>query len=388
MNYDCISADCHIDLSWLPPDLFTRNARRSLVGSMPSVTDSADGPVWANDRGAQFGLVCGVGASGRKYVPGQLRYRVDRMAGEGLYDEASRKSRRLTDPHQRVKDQNRDGVQAEVLYGILNAVNSMEDPRAAAEMARIYNDWLAEFCAVYPQRLIGLAVIPSTDLDLAIEELRRVARMGFRGVEIACARATVPFFEKFWEPFWTALDEYQLPVHFHATPTALKQGARAPRGPGHWSKEEEGAASAVQIAAIQLGSVDYLTSIIFGGALERHPGMRVVFGESGIGWIPYILDRMDFGWEDKFRNVLGLKMKPSEYWKRQCRATFQYDEAGVRLIDVLGEDTLMWGSDFPHPDGVWPDSQQYIREQFAHLPSATRRKVICDNAATTYGLTG
>jgi predicted TIM-barrel fold metal-dependent hydrolase len=94
---------------------------------------------------------------------------------------------------------------------------------------------------------------------------------------------------------------------------------------------------------------------------------------------------MDFEWEDRFHD-LGLKMKPSDYWKRQCKATFQYDPIGAKLVDDIGVETLMWGSDYPHGDGVWPDSDKYIKEQFGHLPADVVHKITCENAAKFYGL--
>jgi predicted TIM-barrel fold metal-dependent hydrolase len=128
---------------------------------------------------------------------------------------------------------------------------------------------------------------------------------------------------------------------------------------------------------------EVLLSVIFSGVLERHPGIKLVIGEAGTGWIPYILQRMDAEWEDQFKE-LDLKMPPSEYWRRQCYATYQSDPIGVKLLDELGEDNIMWGSDFPHPDGVWPDSQEYIERELGHLPAATRKKIVCDNAAKLY----
>jgi predicted TIM-barrel fold metal-dependent hydrolase len=124
--------------------------------------------------------------------------------------------------------------------------------------------------------------------------------------------------------------------------------------------------------------------MIFSGALERYPGLKVVLGEAGIGWIPYVLWRMDAEWEDQFKD-LALTMSPSGYWHRQCWATYQTDPIGVKLLDELGADRVMWGSDFPHPDGVWPDSQEFIQRELGHLPAATRHKVVCDNAARLYG---
>jgi len=127
-----------------------------------------------------------------------------------------------------------------------------------------------------------------------------------------------------------------------------------------------------------------LMSLIYGGVLERYPDMKVVIGESGIGWIPYILDRMDAEWEDQFKD-LGLSLPPSDYWRRQCKATYQTDRIGIKLLDDIGVDNVMWGSDFPHPDGVWPDSREVIQRELGHLPAGVRRKIVCDNAGGFYG---
>ena len=103
MRYTRISADCHIDLPWLPPDLFASNASTAMKDRMPYVTEGPDGPYWTSKNGLSFGLACGVGPSGQKYVPGQ-NYRVDKMAATGLYEDAKRGIRRVIDPHLRVKD--------------------------------------------------------------------------------------------------------------------------------------------------------------------------------------------------------------------------------------------------------------------------------------------
>src|SRR5438552_2927641 len=262
MRYERISADCHIDLCQLPPDLFTSNASAALRDRMPYVTDSPKGKMWVSKNGGFFGLAGGMGSAGREYVPGQI-HRSDRMASTGLYEDGKKGIYRLSDPELRLKDQDRDGVQAEVLYGILGSTTRINDPEAAVEMIRIYNEWLAGFC-------------------------------------------------------------------------------------------------------------------------ERHSRITLVLGEGGIGWIPYILDRMDLEWEDQFKD-LGLRMAPSEYWRRQCKATFQSDKVGMKLLDELGIDNVMWASDFPHPDGIWPDSSEYIERELGHLPADVRRKIVCENAGKLYG---
>jgi len=107
------------------------------------------------------------------------------------------------------------------------------------------------------------------------------------------------------------------------------------------------------------------------GPYELHHGCTGV-RESGIGWLPYALDRMDFEYEGRFRDL--MKLRPSDYWRRQCKATFQFDPIGTKLVDDIGVETLMWGSDYPHTDGVWPESSKYIEEQFAGLaPKSSTR---------------
>ncbi len=377
MEYRVISADCHIDLPWLPPDLFIANASQALKGRMPYVTDGEKGPVWVSGNGAYFGLQNGMGSAGREYIPGQIQ-RSDRMAAEGLYEDGKNGTRRLTDPGLRIKDQDRDGIQAEVLFGILGAGARLNDGVAATEMMRIYNDWLADFCDSQPERFAGLASIPNHDVAAAAAEIERVVKRGaLRGLEVANSWDMAPLFDPNWDPLWQAVAESGLPLHFHTI------GAKSPDYESMQPLQGR-QAHAVHITGFQLGMARILMEIIYSGVLETYPSLNVVIAESGIGWIPYLLDRMDMEWEEQYKD-LTLKMKPSAYWHRQCRATYQSDETGLRLLDILGEDNIMWGSDFPHPDGVWPDSQSFIEKELGHLSEATRHKLICGNAAKLYG---
>jgi predicted TIM-barrel fold metal-dependent hydrolase len=397
MRYDAISADCHVDLIWLPPDLFTKSASPALRERMPYVTEGPNGPIWVTKKGANLGLVNGMGSAGRAYTPGKI-HRSDRMASTGLYDDGKKGIRRLTDPDLRVKDQDRDGVQAEVLYGILGATSRVNDPEAAVEMVRIYNDWLADFVEAKPGRFVGLAAIPNNPIEAAIAEVERVAKRGaLRGLDIANSADLKPLWDPYWNPLWDAIDATKLPLHFHTVsgyvPDHIRKimflggdpsRAKLPDAPDVPMPVAR-AAFASNITQFQMNMASILTSMIFAGIFERHQNMKLVLGESGIGWIPYVLQRMDSEWEDQFKD-LSLKMPPSEYWKRQCYATYQTDPVGVKLIDEMGADNIMWGSDFPHPDGIWPDSQEYIAKELGHLPADVRRKVICENAGRLYGL--
>jgi len=378
MNYTRISADCHIDLPMLAPDLFTSNAQAALKERMPYVTDGPDGPYWTCKNGGSFGLLNGVGPSGQKLVPGQNQ-RVDVMAATGFYEDGKKGHRHPTNPALRAKDMDRDGVQAEVIFGILGAATRLNDPAAANEMFRIYNDWLVDFCKHDPARFIGLACLPYGDIDAAVKEIHRVAKLGLRGVELSCSWDMEPMWHPMWEPLWKAIHEVDLPLHFHtfpAVPPSLLDKAFGPT---------RRAAFFTVVSGFQMNLVNILAAVIGAAVLERYPKVRISFGESGIGWIPYALERMDFEWEDRFRD-LGLKMKPSDYWRRQCKGTFQFDRIGGKLIDEMGVESIMWGSDYPHADGVWPESSKYIAEQFGHLPADVVHKITCENAGKFYRL--
>jgi predicted TIM-barrel fold metal-dependent hydrolase len=370
-----LSADGHIDLPCLPVDLFTEAAPAHLKARVPHVVERDGARVWVTGDGSYLGHVGGVGPHG---APRSFHTspRIERMAAEGLYDDQARGIMRTTIPELRAKDQDRDGVSGEVVYGILLTANNLKDPEAAAVVVRAYNDFLARFCAALPGRFAGIGCLSGTP-EQAAQEVRRCARLGLAGAELSLEFGMVPLWHEQWEPIWQAGAEAGIPIHLHSIgnpvdPRWMNSGKRILR-----------LMTASKTTAFQVPMLEVLGEVIWSGALERHPTLRVILGESGIGWLPYALERMDSEAE-QFRD-LGLRLKPSEYWRRQMAATFQDDQAGIDAIDRIGAETLMWGSDFPHPDGLWPDSREFIERQFAGLPPATRRKLLYDNAARIYG---
>ena len=196
-------------------------------------------------------------------------------------------------------------------------------------------------------------------------------------MELPLTEKGMPLWHDGWDALWQAAQETRTPIHLHTI------GGRVDTS---WVEGQQRYLKwlAAHMTCFQLSMATHLSAIIFGGALERFPGLVVVMAEAGLGWIPYLLERMDYEWEDQFQN-LELTMKPSDYWRRQMYASFQQDETGLELLDRIGADRIMWGSDFPHPDGVWPDSQSYIDKMLGHLPEATRRAIVYETAAGLYG---
>jgi predicted TIM-barrel fold metal-dependent hydrolase len=184
---------------------------------------------------------------------------------------------------------------------------------AAIEMYQIYNTWLADFCKHAPDRFIGLGSLTPFDLDAAVAEVRRAGTLGLKGLEFATSPDMIPLYDPRWEPLWQAVNDVALPMHFHTTGGGKVASRdhlplRAQRGVRSFG--------AARNRAVPDGDDLWWRA----GALSE---IRIVLGESGIGWIPYILDRMDYEYEDQFHNDRALSMKPSDYWKRQCRATFR-----------------------------------------------------------------
>src|SRR5207249_10471472 len=168
----------------------------------PYLSEGRRGMEWVTKNGASFGRDAGMGSAGRQYVPGAI-HRSDRMASTGLYEDGQKGVRRLPDPDLRLKEQDRDGVQAEVLYGILGATSRLNDNEAAGTMLRIYNDWLADFCGHHPERYAGLANIPNHSDEEAVTEIERVAKRGnVRGLAFDRSHEMTPLWVPWTIPIW------------------------------------------------------------------------------------------------------------------------------------------------------------------------------------------
>jgi predicted TIM-barrel fold metal-dependent hydrolase len=376
LTHPVISADGHIDLPLLPSDLFSQRAPVARRDRMPRVIERDDGAFWIDADGNQLAQVGGTGHTGKPYQRGESA-RFDRMNETGFWDDCARGITHPSDPALRLAAQDRDGIVGEVLYGVLGMANSIPDPEISAAVMRAYNDWLAEFCAHDPKRLVGVACLPSKNPEAAADEIRRCAANGLRAVEVALTHDLLPLWRQEFAPIWRAADETGAIVHLHTIgPPIDIRHATTDRERASWV--------GTWLTVFQLRMIERVAELIFGGVMHAHPNMRVVLGESGIGWLPYVLERMDDEWHERFTH-LELTMPPSGYWRRQMFATFQNDEAGLLLADRIGAHTLMWGNDFPHGDGVWPDSIAVIEKQFAEVPEATRRAVTYENAKALYG---
>ena len=374
MTYRIISADCHIDMTWMPGDLWIKNAPADFREQVPQVRETAEGPRWYAEE-KELGVFGGLGFGFDRVQRGYSKH-VEKMFEVGFYDGGPHP----TTPELRLKDQELDGIDAEVMYGILGIGMRMKDHDVIRFVYEIYNDWAADFCKTNPRRFVGLACIPNHDPQAAATELRRAAQLGLRGADFAVGTAVLPIWHAGWDPLWEAAQDCRMPISFHT----VGYPVREPSDPD-MARAYDLRYRATRTTMFQIAAAEFLAGIVFSGALDRFPGFRFVLGEAGVGWLPYILDRMDEEYDDRYYQ-LQLSLKPSELWRRQGYSTYQHEPSVATMIPLIGEDTIMWGSDYPHPDGIWPDSRKWIAADLAGVPEAVQRKIVCDNAGKLYGL--
>jgi predicted TIM-barrel fold metal-dependent hydrolase len=277
-----------------------------------------------------------------------------------------------------------EGAQPFPVAGTLG-MSIFATPNAELQQASfdVYNDWLAEYCRYDSRRLYGTGLISLEDVDQAVSRVAQLQQQGMRGLMIwGAAPADRPYSERSYDPFWAAAAEAEMPVSLHII--ASRGKLSSPYGEGNGGPALHPAVwYSVVISEIQ----ESLSTLIFGGVLERFPGLRIVSAENDVGWLPHFAYRMDHAY-DKFNAMWSdpLPMRPSEYMRRQIWATFQDDPIGPATHEFFGADNYMWASDFPHSDSTFPESHAFIERNFAGVPDEVRKHIVYDNAVRLYGM--
>jgi predicted TIM-barrel fold metal-dependent hydrolase len=370
-NYKIISADSHMVE---PPDLWTARLDKRFRDLAPHVED--------NEKGSFF-VAPGIPPSrvSLGFAAGRSGQELKEYFKKGTHAMARPSS---WDPVERIKDQDIDGVSAVVLYTTFGMpLFRLEDAELQRACFKVYNDWVAEFCSHAPTRLQAIGLISLEEIEPAIRELERCAKLGLKGGQIWGAPPPErPFWTAEYDPFWSVAEKLHVPLSLH-TGTGkerrdkTKAQRRAKRGPFMTRNYMNG------IQAIQRS----FTDIIFGGVLERFPRLMLISAENDSGWFPHYLYRLDHAFE-KFNAMSDepLPMAPSHYVRRQVMVTFQDDPIGPMTARFFGENNYMWASDFPHTDCTWPNSRNVIERDFADVPDPVRDKIVFGNAARVYGI--
>ena len=378
MANQLISCDDHMDLGQLPEDLWTTRLPPALRDRAPHIEERDGQAVWICD-GKVWGSWGGKPpATGNQRPVKPLYNSFDRA---GIYDQSER---RPAVAELRLADMDRDGVQTQVIFGPIFQI-STDDPVLRVACYRVYNDWLLDFCKAAPDRLLGVPMLPETPAGATEELLRLAAKGGVRQVTLMIANINPKLDDPAWEKLWTRARrdrDHPLLAHYRvsaiatrAPPARRRACSRTPNSSWRISSNRlsicSPGASSNAIRSSKSSSPRAAPAGCRGSSQEldyRH-------------W--RLWEAKEF-WADK--GGAELETKPSELFKRQIWATFQEDYAAMSLIPFFGEGHLLWASDYPHPDGVWPNSRAAIERQMASLSPEMRRKLTHDNAAKLYGL--
>lgn len=279
------------------------------------------------------------------------------------------------DPAARLKDMALDGTAAEVLYPTYPlGLMTVTDASLQRELFRVYNDWLAQYCAYAPRCLAGLGLISVWDVDLAVGELQRCAKLGLKGAMIiSYPPEEYGYEQRRYDSLWAAGQELHMPISLHAfTGHGIEDDPSYPR---------------FRHSCLHHAAQRSLTQMIYYGVFDRFPGLKIVLAEFDIGWVPHFLWLAD----DKYRMrhedpAITPKMPPSHYFKANVYASFIDDPIGLKNTDVIGADNYMWSNDYPHWESSWPRSREYIERNFHGVSEEIRRKITWDNVQKLYNI--
>ena len=379
-----VDADTHLTEA---PDLWTSRAPAAYKDRVLHVEEIEGTPTWVVD-GMQVGNVRGGGVIDTE---GEKFPFLDSMMVWG-HDKVHRAA---YDPKARLEIMDECGIHAQVLFP--NSIGlggqdlaNVKDPIVRQLCVEIYNDAAAELQEESGVRFLPMPVMPAWDVEACVKEAERVAGLGLRGVNMTSDPQDLgspDLASTAWDPFWEVCADLHLPVHFHigASVTAMNF-----YGKYFWPSQDEYVKPAIGGSMLFIGNARVLINSIYAGIFDRFPKLRMVSVESGVGWIPFMLETMDYEiWENAPEQAAELSRMPSEYFKDHWHATFWFEKnrGDVQgLLDSVGEDNVLFETDFPHPTCLYPSPLETVAEKMATLRPETRRKVMGENAAKLYRL--
>ena len=259
------------------------------------------------------------------------------------------------------------GLYAQILYPNAAGFGSqkfadVKDDELRRLCASIYNEGMIEIQEISGGRLLPMALLPWWDIDGSVAEAHRAAASGFHGITMCSDpqnRGLPDLGERVWDPLWEVLSEEQLSVNFHI---GASQSSMTWFGDSPWPSLDDERKLALGSAMMYLSNARVIANIIYSGVLERFPDLKIVSVESGVGWIPFFLEALDYQRSESMTHAFEyLTMQPSDYFRRQIYGCFWFEAASIPLvIDSIGVDNLMFETDYPHPTCLYPDPLERV----------------------------
>jgi predicted TIM-barrel fold metal-dependent hydrolase len=370
-----------------PPDLFTKRAPAAFKERVPRVEDVDGEPMWVFDGhvAGRYGAAGVIGRDGRKET-------AHRALFEWGHDEVHVGAH---DPKVRLEVLDECGIDAQIIFPSTIGLGGqdlglVDDPALCRLAIEIYNDGMAEIQAESNNRLLPLPLMPAWDIDTCIAEAMRVAALGARGVNMTSDPQDLgapDLANRAWDPFWEVCAGLRLPVHFHigASVTGMTFFGKYP-----WESHADNTKLAIGGTLLFIGNARVVTNLILSGMFDRHPDLKMVSVESGVGWIPFILETLDYEMAENAPDELAqLDKPPSEYFRSNLYATFWFENNRNKLpelVESVGEDNILFETDFPHPTCLYPNPLQSVEAKMATLSPEARAKILGENARKLYRL--
>ena len=382
-SYRYISADSHFES---PPEQWTQRVAKKYRDRAPRRIKLANGRDALVLEGKQLiygGTSLYGGRAPADFDPTILDY--DNTPGCGLAG-------------QRLREQDQDGIDAEVLFALDVRNSAIQDKAALIAVVQGFNDYFAEdYCAVDRDRLIGMAVLPNVGVDHDIAEMERCKRAGLKGAWLSTFPSGNSYPTKEDDRFWAAALDLEMPIVIH-TSFPTKVGTRETwlfKYPQEPEGEKRPPTDFVQRLARQgphhSGSVE-ASQLVVAGVFDRFPKLRIYWAENNIGWLPYYFEQIDHEytinrfWAERCLGLPQLKRLPSEYLKENAHWGFFEDHIGVKLRHEVGVDRIMWSTDFPHIVTRWPNSLKVLESQMTGVPPNEKQIMVADNAIKFFHL--
>ena len=379
-SYRVVSNDSHISE---PGDLWTSRAESKFKDRIPHVVSAPEGQLDNHGRPAGDSWFCdglrlsGFGGDPKTGVrfedPAELLNK-EKKEGDGV---------RLGGfiPEEHIKDNDIDGVDLSVIYPTLGVfMFGVQDGLLLDSIFRSYNDWITEWCSGFPKQLKGIAMINHDDVQVAVKEMERTRKMGLVGAMISVYPLIDRLYDQaIYEPLWAAAQDLDMPLSLHASTNRI----------GFYAATQD--ERAAYVTCMYHWAELSLADIIFSGAIDRYPKLRVGSVEHELAWVPHFLDRMDYTYTQRIGQwLVEGRLKgdalPSDQFRTSCFLGFQEDAMGVGMRDLIGVDTLQWGSDYPHQEGTWPRSREILEGMMMDCTEEEKAKIAGGNCAKMYSL--
>ena len=365
-EYRVISSDSHIIE---PENLWEKRIDRRFKDRGPRLLHEADVDQWVCD-GLRFGAIGINQQAGLRFeTPEELTVQgsMETVPLGGL------------DPHEHVKDMDLDGVAAGVLYpsqGLTLFRVPATDVLSAS--FRAYNDYLAEFCSPYPNRLKGIAMVNVDDVADGTQELERAANLGLAGAMISVT-PILSYSHPAYEQFWAAAQDLEMPISLHTGTMRWNPGADTSSAPAAIVSDSPNRDHQPR---------ECLYGMISTGVFERYPRLQVGVVEFEVSWAPYFMNRIDDRYLARAVGVHGDRFKndmlPSDFFRRNVFIGFQEEDLGIQLRHHIGVENLLWGSDYPHAESTFPRSREILERILEGVPEGEKAKIAGENTARLY----